>query len=588
MKLKLAVIALVLLSSAAWGYYYPPANIPPKPPPNYTQIDTVFFLGTPEIPLPPPDSGGYYIWNDSGKWNVAFHIYSGGNSLEQFHGSILAVMGRPPEVGVNVFPSQLELFGETAANQCFRQNDRWGWVQWGDSLYEIWWDMCTREFRQGEGDPNDLLRFSIVGCALDFNLWSSDHSQSLDDNQFDASQVRLGKNKVLLSTVGGFVDFFDGLSDPYQAQAGSDPANDRNVTIFTPKSLPGAAFNKFGQIQTSEAYTCDSYFPYGNYGSRYAGSWAYEGNGLQFSTRCAPTFRVCDPLIPPPVIISVLDVGNDEGRQARVTWCASSRDVLEEPHETAVHEYLIYRRIDRLPDRALAKSSSGQLAAAFPPGDWDFITSVPAVDQRLYNRVVPTLEDSGALNLSEFYSVFFIRASNHNRGIFYDSEADSGYSKVNIAPISPSRLAAAPNAGRVALTWASVPELDLWGYRVYRDTAAGFATAAMLGQTGSPSFEDGDPLLGKPLYYRVAAVDSAGNEGKPSLPAKARLAGKGDLNLDGALSGADAVLLLGCLFTNMGDCSQSVADCNCDGYISAADLITLLSAAFSGIPFPCN
>ena len=588
MKLKFTCCVLLAWTSVAVGYYYPPSNIPPKPPPNYTQIDTTFFLGTPEIPLPPPDSGGYYIWNDSGKWNIAFHIYSAGNSLEQFHGSILVIMGQQPQLGVNLFANQLELFGDTTANHCYRQNDRWGWIKWGDSLYEIWWDMSTREFRRGEGDPNDLLRFSIVGCALDFNLWSSDHSRSLDDNKFDASQVRLGKNKVPLSTIPGFADFFAGISDPYQAQAGTDPANNPNITVFTPKALPGTSFNKLGQISPAEAHGCDGYFPFGNYGSRYAGTWAYEGNGIQFSTKCAPTFRICDPLIPPPAILSVVDVGNDEGRQVRVTWCASSHDVLEEPHDNAVHEYLIYRRIDPLPVPVLGRISSGLSGKDFPLGQWDFITSVPAVDQRVYNRVVPTLEDSGALNMAEFYSVFFIRAANHNREIFYDSETDSGYSKDNISPISPTIFSITPTNGEVELAWGNVPVKDLWQYRIYRDTTATFATFLLIGQTASTTFNDPSPILGKTIYYRVTALDSAGNEGLPSPPANVLYAMKGDLNLDGSLSPADAVLFLSCVFSGTGNCPLSTIDSNCDGDVSSADAVIMLNAVFSGIPFPCT
>src|SRR4030067_575800 len=67
------------------AFYYPPGNIPPGPPPNYNQVDTSYFMGVPDIPLPPPDSGGVYIWvDDSGAWNIANQIYSRGYSLELF------------------------------------------------------------------------------------------------------------------------------------------------------------------------------------------------------------------------------------------------------------------------------------------------------------------------------------------------------------------------------------------------------------------------------------------------------------------------------------------------------------------------
>jgi hypothetical protein len=91
-------------------FYYPPGNVPPGPPPNYNQVDSAYFAGEPELPLPPPDSGGVFIWvNSEGIWNIANHIYSKGNSLEQFHGSILARLETPPTPGVNIFTAGFEI-----------------------------------------------------------------------------------------------------------------------------------------------------------------------------------------------------------------------------------------------------------------------------------------------------------------------------------------------------------------------------------------------------------------------------------------------------------------------------------------------
>ncbi len=295
----LVSVIATLLASSALGFYYPPGHVPPGPPPNYNQIDTTHFKGTPAIPLPPPDSGGVYIYWDQGKWTIANHIYSAGNSLEQFHGSILAQMEQPPQLNVNVFIDQFEFWGDTTASLCLVQNDRWGWVQWGPDLYEIWWDVTTKEWKKEIGDPNDFLKVCIVGCALDFNVWSSAHRSA-----FTAEQVYLGQTMKRLSSVTGyydtlgvfhnsiFVDTYSGASDPYQSQAGSDPVNDPNITIFTPKAMSGASFNKFGLITLSDSYPCDP-----AYGQRYAGSFAYQGNGIQLSTICQ------EPTNQPPVVV---------------------------------------------------------------------------------------------------------------------------------------------------------------------------------------------------------------------------------------------------------------------------------------------
>jgi hypothetical protein len=268
----------------AGSFYYPPDNEPPGPPPNYNQVDTSYFIGQPDIPLPPPDSGGVYVWVDTdGSWNIASHIYSRGNSLEQFHGSVLAFLDSPPAPGVNVFATNFELWGDPndpKCQLCYKQNDRWGWYQWAEDLYEIWWDVCTREWRQGDGDPNDFMRIMITGCAIDFNVWSSGHSQP-----FDTDQIFLGESMVRLSDVPGFEDTYPGITDPYQSQAGDDPTGDPNITIFTPIEGIGEAYNKDGIISPGQTYPCGPVLGQ-NYGDRFGGTFVYEGNGVQFSSAC--------------------------------------------------------------------------------------------------------------------------------------------------------------------------------------------------------------------------------------------------------------------------------------------------------------
>ncbi len=285
-----AVLCLILFSSQGHAqppigtFYYPPDNIPPGPPPNYNQVDTSFFMGEPTIPLPPPDSGGVYVWVDSeGHWNLANHIYSQGNSLEQFHGSVLAMLDSPPEPGVNVITTNFELCSDPddpECNLCYRQNDRWGWYQWAENLYEIWWDVSTREWKQGDGDANDFMKIMIVGCAIDFNVWSSGHG-----GPFDTDQVFLGSSMTRLSDVPGFTDTYPGIDDPYQSQAGDDPARDPNITVFTPIEGTGTSYNLDGSLFLGQTYPCGQILGQ-DYGDRFAEAFVYEGNGIQFSSSC--------------------------------------------------------------------------------------------------------------------------------------------------------------------------------------------------------------------------------------------------------------------------------------------------------------
>jgi hypothetical protein len=286
-------LSLVLVGSVL-AYYYPPRNnVPPGPPPNYNLVDTTYFKGTPSLPLPPPDSGGIYLYYDQGIWNVANHIYSQGKSLEQFHCCILAVMSQPPALGVNVFIDQFEFWGDTSNAECLKQNDRWGWMPWGDSLYEIWWDVSTREWQSGYGDPNDFVRFRIASCAIDFNFWSSGHGTQ---SPFGANRIFLGANKTPLSSIPGFTDTYPGIVDAYQSQAGSDPTDDPNITIFTLKSDTLRSYNKNGVIDSTDAYSCNLAL---HYGQRYAGTFAYEGNGVELSAS-----QLCPPNHNPHISIT--------------------------------------------------------------------------------------------------------------------------------------------------------------------------------------------------------------------------------------------------------------------------------------------
>jgi len=282
----MALAVLLLLFSVAEikraeAYYYPPYNIPPGPPPNYSEIDTLYFLGAPVLPDPPPDSGGFYIWVDAtGAWNIASHLYVRGNNIEQYHGSILALMSSPPAPGVNVFATNFELTSSGNPSGCYRQNDRWGWYQWDENLYEIWWDVSTRE---SGGDANDFMKVRVLGCAIDFNLWSSGH-----DHGFSAGDIYLGESMTRLMNISGYYDSYPGISDPYEYQH----YQNRNISFFNKLAGTGHSYNNDGLIIPGQTYPCGPIDDGGLvscgqlYGDRFSGAFVYEGNGIQFSATC--------------------------------------------------------------------------------------------------------------------------------------------------------------------------------------------------------------------------------------------------------------------------------------------------------------
>jgi fibronectin type 3 domain-containing protein len=70
--------------------------------------------------------------------------------------------------------------------------------------------------------------------------------------------------------------------------------------------------------------------------------------------------------------------------------------------------------------------------------------------------------------------------------------------------------------GRVLLTWQTSMSSDAVGYRVYRDTNSLFAHPVRLADLPRTAreFRDSSATKGRRYWYEVAAVDSAGNEGK--------------------------------------------------------------------------
>ncbi len=165
--------------------------------------------------------------------------------------------------------------------------------------------------------------------------------------------------------------------------------------------------------------------PY-NEGSRVYDVWA-SGTGS------AP------PPPPPPEaaphIIFVEDVGNDEGRQVRMKWEASALDGPGSPEP--VTGYALWRRIDTLPAWIdVAAAAVPGPVPMYPPGDWDYLGTVPACCEETYATILPTLADSSASS-GVFWSVFFVRALTETPEIYFDSAPDSGYSVCDIIPPDP-------------------------------------------------------------------------------------------------------------------------------------------------------
>ena len=212
-----------------------------------------------------------------------------------------------------------------------------------------------------------------------------------------------------------------------------------------------------------------------------------------------------------PTITSITDVGNDQGRQARIRWHRSNYDGCSPDY--TITDYNIYRRIDQYLFTDDGKTRHSGLD--WPPGEWEFITTVPARYEEEYATIAPTLADSTSEDI--YWSVFFISAETPDPGIYFDSEPDSGYSVDNLPPDVTLMTAMVPTSpNTIKLQWQEVTtggggQLEQGGvwYRVYGSTDPMFTPAPenLLTTTQNLEFDHNIGANDKYFYIIQASDD---------------------------------------------------------------------------------
>ena len=145
---------------------------------------------------------------------------------------------------------------------------------------------------------------------------------------------------------------------------------------------------------------------------------------------------------------------------------------------------------------------------------WDFLVTVPATTDPIYEVVVPTLTDLGGPGYAP--ATFMVRARTAVAGIFYDSPSGVGTSIDNLPPAPPGPFTAAYAGGATHLHWGVNAEPDLWHYRVYKGSSAAFVPGpANLISSQSDTGYTAAGAAGS--YYKLSAVDINGNESAFSL-----------------------------------------------------------------------
>lgn len=203
-----------------------------------------------------------------------------------------------------------------------------------------------------------------------------------------------------------------------------------------------------------------------------------------------------------PTIQSVRDVPDDQGKQVRIIWYPSFHD--RDGDSLQIVEYAIWRRVG-LNDSL-----------------WDFVATIPAVRFSQYSFVAPTLYDSTRL-WGIRWSVFKVSAHTRNNVRVFFSEPDSGYSVDNLPPTYPTRLTLFASTGAVRLEWNAPPDPDVAGYWIYRSNVPHFlpTESNLIGSSVVNRFTDPNIQGSNRWYYRIAAFDSAGNQGPCSEEAEA-------------------------------------------------------------------
>ncbi|OGF14586.1 MAG: hypothetical protein A2W00_07300, partial [Candidatus Eisenbacteria bacterium RBG_16_71_46] len=211
--------------------------------------------------------------------------------------------------------------------------------------------------------------------------------------------------------------------------------------------------------------------------------------------------------VAPPSIALVSDVGNDQGRSARLRIMRSSADAPD--IGTPVTGYEVYRRNDPLPGAARAiEASAGenpQLAG------WNYLMTIPAHTESEYEVVAPTLADGNASAFN--FSAFMVRATTASPSIFYDSGVEYGFSLDNLAPPMPGNFNGVYVAQQqaIALHWDVSGASDFATFRLYRGYTVDFAPGpgSFVLATPDTGYLDPGP---DGRYYKLTAVDRNDNE----------------------------------------------------------------------------
>jgi len=186
-----------------------------------------------------------------------------------------------------------------------------------------------------------------------------------------------------------------------------------------------------------------------------------------------------------PIILDIVDVPDDQGGRVYLEFVASMFDHQDQTNQS----YTVFR-YDVMEDTSA----------------WVVVGSGGAIGDASYIYEVATLRDSTADDdgMTEFKVV-----ASMNEGNFH-SEPAMGYSVDNIAPSVPTGLIATAMEEGIYLTWDLSSEDDFQYFTLEKSLDADFTEIESF-ETIDTSFMDMEYEMNQTYFYRIVAVDHAGN-----------------------------------------------------------------------------
>ena len=317
-----------------------------------------------------------------------------------------------------------------------------------------------------------------------------EHGYAVDAALDGSDEIALTGDIASTTDFGGGAFTVTGLRDPFMARFAADGSHLWSRTL-------GASY---GEVRCA---ACDNKL------TLVGGIFAASGN-FGVGTVYAPNY---DAFIAKyggnaaPVITSITDIGNDQGRKVKVTFLRSSDDDADAV--TPVTTYEAYRLDAPPPSNAVLESAATSSRRQLLDTGWTQVGTVGAHVQSGYGIDVPTIGDS-TLALGQYLSTFFVRAVTSKPAYYFDSPQASGYSLDNLAPGIPSSFLYA--AGNLSWDESSAEDFDY--FTVYGSSTSSFGSAVLINYTVSPALNVNAASY---AYYFVTATDFSGNEGKPAV-----------------------------------------------------------------------